>query len=213
MVRALSGIYNYESISVVQNFCGEPYFTSLPRRRGATNAVARAQCIAPKGTKAERSASISRNMPTNASSADPRGTNWTSGPAPMGSAFTTRLSVSANISASKSPGFIAGNWPAPAEEAGQRRGARTPSDPRVSTSPGIPTDYLDRRSINYRDRSHLRPILERLSINAETWVDTVSCFGRWFHRVVGRLSSMSARAGRSGKFWFQGRRYSRLAFG
>src|SRR5487761_1684717 len=59
----------------------------------------------------------------------------------------------------------------------------------------------------------LRPILERLSINAETWVDTVSCFGRWFHRVVGRLSSMSARAGRSGKFWFQGRRYSRLAFG
>src|SRR5487761_1384214 len=49
--------------------------------------------------------------------------------------------------------FIAGNCPAPAEEAGQRRGARTPSDPRVSTSPGIPTDYLDRRSINYRDRS------------------------------------------------------------
>ena len=61
--------------------------------------------------------------------------------------------------------------------------------------------------------AHLRPILERLSINAETWVDTVSCFGRWFHRAVGRLSSMAARAGRSGKFWFQGRRYSRLAFG
>jgi hypothetical protein len=61
--------------------------------------------------------------------------------------------------------------------------------------------------------SDLRPILERLSIDVENWIDTVSCFGRWFHRAVGRLPSMAARAGRSGKFWFQGRRASRFAFG
>jgi hypothetical protein len=45
-------------------------------------------------------------------------------PWPMDSAFTRRPTVSANISASKSPGFIAVTWPAPAEKAGQRRGHR-----------------------------------------------------------------------------------------
>ena len=58
----------------------------------------------------------------------------------------------------------------------------------------------------------LRPILERLAINAETWIDTITCFGRWFHRAVGRVSSMAARASRSGKFWFQGLRFADLAF-
>jgi hypothetical protein len=58
----------------------------------------------------------------------------------------------------------------------------------------------------------LRPILERLAINADTWLDTVSFFGRWFHRAVGRLSSMAARASRSGRSWFQGLRFSNLAF-
>lgn len=60
--------------------------------------------------------------------------------------------------------------------------------------------------------AELLPILQRLAINAETWLDTVSQFGRWFHRAVGRLSSMAARAGRSGRFWFQGLRHSELAF-
>lgn len=58
----------------------------------------------------------------------------------------------------------------------------------------------------------LRPILERLSINAELWLDTIGSFGRWFHRAVGRVSSMAARASRSGKHWFQGGSFSRLAF-
>jgi REP element-mobilizing transposase RayT len=59
---------------------------------------------------------------------------------------------------------------------------------------------------------HLRPILERLAVNAETWLDTITSFGRWFHRAVGRVSSMAARASRSGKHWFQGTAFSRLAF-
>ncbi|HVA51075.1 MAG TPA: hypothetical protein VNH11_32340 [Pirellulales bacterium] len=60
--------------------------------------------------------------------------------------------------------------------------------------------------------AELRPILERLAINAETWLDTITCFGRWFHRAVGRVSSMAARAGRSGRYWFQGLRFADLAF-
>jgi hypothetical protein len=58
----------------------------------------------------------------------------------------------------------------------------------------------------------LRPILERLAIHADTWLDTIRSFGRWFHRAVGRVSSMAARASRSGKHWFQGTSFSRLAF-
>ena len=58
----------------------------------------------------------------------------------------------------------------------------------------------------------LRPILERLQVNAETWVESVVNFGRWFHRAVGRASSMAARAKRNGKCWFQGIGQSKLVF-
>ncbi|HEX7377547.1 MAG TPA: hypothetical protein VF278_10570 [Pirellulales bacterium] len=58
----------------------------------------------------------------------------------------------------------------------------------------------------------LLPILQRLAINAETWLDTINSFGRRFHRAVGRAANMAARAGRSGKQWFQGTAFSRLAF-
>jgi hypothetical protein len=61
--------------------------------------------------------------------------------------------------------------------------------------------------------AHLRPILERLAVNAETWLDTITSFGRWFHRAAGRVSNMAARASRSSKHWFQGTAFSRLAFG
>ncbi len=40
----------------------------------------------------------------------------------------------------------------------------------------------------------LQPILERLSINAEGWVDSMLDFGRRFHRVIGRAASIAARA-------------------
>jgi hypothetical protein len=54
--------------------------------------------------------------------------------------------------------------------------------------------------------------LQRLAVNADTWLDTIQSFGRWFHRAVGRVSSMAACASRSGKHWFQGTAFSRLAF-
>jgi len=61
-------------------------------------------------------------------------------------------------------------------------------------------------------RADLRPILERLHINADVWIDTIERFGRAFHRVVGRVSSMAAMAATRGKSWYQGVSASRMAF-
>jgi hypothetical protein len=58
----------------------------------------------------------------------------------------------------------------------------------------------------------LQPILQRLAIHAENWLDTVTSFGRWFHRAVGCVSSMAARASRSGGHWFQGLGFANFAF-
>jgi REP element-mobilizing transposase RayT len=62
-------------------------------------------------------------------------------------------------------------------------------------------------------RADLRPILERLHIKADAWIDTIERFGRAFHRVVGRVSSMAALAATRGKCWYQGATASRIAFG
>ena len=43
--------------------------------------------------------------------------------------------------------------------------------------------------------AELSPILERLQLSGETWVETVLNFGRWFHRAVGRADSLAAEAG------------------
>jgi len=59
----------------------------------------------------------------------------------------------------------------------------------------------------------LEPILARLNIQTEAWLDTVGNFGRWFHRAAGRADRMLARAQRAGCRWFHGITRSRLAFG
>jgi REP element-mobilizing transposase RayT len=59
---------------------------------------------------------------------------------------------------------------------------------------------------------HLAPILERLNLNGDCWVDTVKHFGRWFKRAVGRRDTMAAQAKRSGRKWFQGQRAAAIAF-
>ncbi|HVC93852.1 MAG TPA: hypothetical protein VND64_09180 [Pirellulales bacterium] len=59
----------------------------------------------------------------------------------------------------------------------------------------------------------LLPILERLRINAEAWVDTIEQTGRKLRRAIGRAYNMAAFAGVRGKCWFQGVSASRMAFG
>jgi hypothetical protein len=61
--------------------------------------------------------------------------------------------------------------------------------------------------------STLMPILQRLQVDAELWVDTIEQFGRTFRRAVGRASSLAELAAARGKQWFQGVTACRLAFG
>ena len=59
---------------------------------------------------------------------------------------------------------------------------------------------------------HLAPILDRLAVNRDCWLETVENFGRWFKRVVGRANSLTSAALRSGRRWFQGHRVAAMAF-
>jgi hypothetical protein len=58
----------------------------------------------------------------------------------------------------------------------------------------------------------LSPILSRLGLNGECWLETVSNFGRWFKRAAGGRISLAAEAVRSGRRWFQGQRVAETAF-
>ena len=58
----------------------------------------------------------------------------------------------------------------------------------------------------------LRPILERLGIRGECWVDCVQNFGRWFHRAAGGVSLLADAAARAGRRWFHGVARCRQAF-
>jgi len=59
---------------------------------------------------------------------------------------------------------------------------------------------------------NLQPILERLQVSEEFWLDTVTHFGQRFHRVAGRQESLAREAARRGRLWFAGIRHSRKAF-
>ena len=48
------------------------------------------------------------------------------------------------------------------------------------------------------------PILDRLGLSDECWLDCVKNFGRWFHRAAGHVSALSREAARAGKHWLQG---------
>ena len=61
--------------------------------------------------------------------------------------------------------------------------------------------------------ARLAPILERLGVNGDGWLDTMRHFGRWFKRAVGRRDTLAALAVRSGQSWFQGQRAAAIAFG
>ncbi len=58
----------------------------------------------------------------------------------------------------------------------------------------------------------LAPILERLQVSPNCWVDLVTGFGRWFRRTVGRPSSMVEASQREGRCWLQGISHARQAF-
>ena len=58
----------------------------------------------------------------------------------------------------------------------------------------------------------LAPILERLQIVQERWIDGVLNFGRCFRSAAGRAESLAAEAARRGRRWLQGVSHSRTRF-
>ena len=60
--------------------------------------------------------------------------------------------------------------------------------------------------------TQLSPILERLGIVGDGWIETVRQFGRRFKTAVGRPDALAALAARRGKAWLQGSNAAGLAF-
>jgi hypothetical protein len=60
--------------------------------------------------------------------------------------------------------------------------------------------------------AELAPILERLKVNGEGWIETVRCYGRWFKQVVAHRNSMKTFAKKIGRCWFHGQRAAAVAF-
>jgi hypothetical protein len=58
----------------------------------------------------------------------------------------------------------------------------------------------------------LDPILKRLHVVGEQWVDQVQHFGRWFRRAVGRATTLADAAAQRGHRWLHGIARSRQAF-
>ncbi len=60
--------------------------------------------------------------------------------------------------------------------------------------------------------AHLGPILERLHIRAENWLECVSRFDQRFGSVVGRSQELTEAAKRMGRRWLRGRSAARASF-
>ena len=50
----------------------------------------------------------------------------------------------------------------------------------------------------------LAPILERLGIRAENWLESVHWFDRRFGQIVGSVARLREAASRTGRHWFRG---------
>jgi hypothetical protein len=57
------------------------------------------------------------------------------------------------------------------------------------------------------------PILERLQLSGETWVDLIENFGRWFRRAAGTAESLAQEAVRRGQGWMHGVSHGRVLAG
>jgi hypothetical protein len=58
----------------------------------------------------------------------------------------------------------------------------------------------------------LKPILERLGIETDEFVETVDKLAQYFRRVIGPVEEMAVRAAEAGRRWFQGKRRAAQVF-
>jgi hypothetical protein len=119
----------------------------------------------------------------------------------------------------------AGTWLSPVELQAAADAATSPPPVRRASNQGfLPlrlSDYLRlldwtghqaRRDKRGRIPGELAPILERLQIAGESWLEMVFNFSRWFRRAAGRADSLAAEAARRGRHWLHGITRSRAAF-
>ena len=115
-------------------------------------------------------------------------------------------------------------WLSPVELQGDGAAESRPAERRASNKGFLPLkleQYLELLDWTGRQTrpdkrgqipAELLPILQRLRLSTETWVETVLNFGRWFHLAAGRVDSLAAEAARRGRRWLQGVSRSRAAF-
>ena len=60
--------------------------------------------------------------------------------------------------------------------------------------------------------AHLEPVLKRLSLDVENWVNTVQRYGSLFWRVAGRVEQILAAAKAAGRRWLKGVRAGQEIF-
>jgi putative transposase len=58
----------------------------------------------------------------------------------------------------------------------------------------------------------LRPVLERLDLDVEAWVENVARYGSLFHRLAGKITRLRAWAAAKGRAWLHGHRGARLLY-
>jgi REP element-mobilizing transposase RayT len=60
--------------------------------------------------------------------------------------------------------------------------------------------------------AHLAPILERLKINEEYWLEALECLDEWFGPVVGRAADLAQAAADTGRKWIKGTKAAARVF-
>jgi len=60
--------------------------------------------------------------------------------------------------------------------------------------------------------ANLQPLLTRMDIEMDAWLETVKKFDNWFHRVAGRLENITEAAKNHGKKWLVGKTGAKTAF-
>ena len=95
------------------------------------------------------------------------------------------------------------SWLAPLEESGDGRGFLP-----ISFEQYLELLDWTGRQISSGKRGNipndLAPILERLGINKDCWIDSIENRPKWFCRFAGDASQILAAAATAGKSWFKG---------
>jgi len=60
--------------------------------------------------------------------------------------------------------------------------------------------------------AHIRPIMQRLEINMDNWLETADGFGKRFGRMAGKVEQIKEAAQKAGRRFFKGVREARNAF-